>query len=106
MGAKDTVKFKCTCGQADIEELSHSHTCRAYNKGKVIQAEISFKAGIEFAETAIQNQLLEVVEASKKVGIREVVEWITEHHPYLSFLYTDEWQDQLKAWGVKVDHEG
>ena len=30
------------------------------------QAKISFKAGIGFAETAIKNQLLEIIEASKK----------------------------------------
>ncbi|MBA7581210.1 hypothetical protein ES708_23112 [subsurface metagenome] len=76
MEAKDTV----------IHLDKAIDTYSSYRKALEAQAEISFKAGIEFAEMAIQHQLLEVVEASKKAGIREVVEKVSRIHSSTSDL--------------------
>lgn len=74
------------------------------------QAEISFKAGMDFVERATGNQLLEIAEASKKVGRWEVVRWIKEHIEradsdaidvqYTLVVSEREWQAKLKEWGM------
>lgn len=106
MEAKDTVIFKCMCASYDFEpfyspwdkehkELHHCYECDAYNEGKLIQAEISFKAGRESILDEAFNKI-EVIEQSQKflkgklndvelaiqqarlAGIKEVVDWLQE----------------------------
>ncbi len=64
-----------------------------------LQAEISFKVGktAGVAESLIPS--LKAIEASRKAGQEEVVEWI-KLHPNVPFYDTDEWQSQLKKWGL------
>ena len=86
----DTAKQ--ICGDVALEELE-------------AQAEISFKAGIVFSERAIQNQLLDVIEASKKAGIGEVMEFADgwcPHHFKGRFCELC-WQAQRKLWGINED---
>lgn len=109
MEAKDTVMSQ------NLINTWSGHSRQALCKA---QAEISFRAGIEFAEMAIQHQLLEVVEASKKAGRREVVEFVDDliigidnckfeerldgdKGCIVLDLNENQWQAQKKKWGIK-----
>ena len=69
------------------------------------QAEISFRAGYE--QVWKDGVIQEVFNRGKKVGIKEVVEWVEEHRWKSVFLTGDvllgveEWQAKLKEWGIK-----
>ena len=109
MEAKDTViKPKqadmircCNCG---------SEFVILYDKMRLEQAEISFKAGKE----SLAEGISEIMEQSKQAGIKEVVEWmkskmeLTRCDPdtmayFNDYVWVDydEWKAQLKEWGIK-----
>ena len=81
--AKDTV-MKTVRMKIDGEFRDADIKCLGVNMPTMLetQAEISFKA-----------------------GIKEVVEWITEHnssaHNAIVFIPTNEWQSGLKEWGIE-----
>ena len=98
MEAKDTVmttedvlaKLRELSDDKWLEVLSYMHTYE-----RTLQAEISFKAGVEHGLViAKKNYLL-----GKGHGIREVVEWI-RLHPNVPFYRGEEWQAQKKEWGI------
>ena len=75
MEAKDTV-MRVADIPVGMPTRTYIFSPEELRRELLLQAEISFKAGVDFAEAAIKNQLLEIIEASKKAGIREVVEWV------------------------------
>ena len=70
------------------------------------QAEISFKAGEEYAKEGHEAiSYLEGYQIGKKVGIREVVEYIEEliigwDCAAAIDIRKEDWQEQLKEWGI------
>ena len=71
------------------------------------QAEISFKIGktAGVAESLIPS--LKAIEASRKAGIKEVVEWVKTHsfesegNKWAVSLWDKEWQAKVKEWGIE-----
>lgn len=133
MEAKETVMNKGQIqeaiiqGRADLPAYgsgSAEHWQAEYKAVAQAQAEISFKAG-EHKQKLICSQcpnagsclntegcLEEIesgLEAIKKAGIREVVEWLEGEFvkatgdlvkPY-RFINEDGWQAKLKEWGIE-----
>ncbi len=92
MKAKDTIVV-CMSGGERIEGCS----VRCH----LAQAEISFKAGYK---EALEGAVLEGgYESVKRVGIREVVEWIKRANKSGDFYYSfdqAELEAQIKEWGI------
>ena len=86
MEAKDTriLKHKDTFTNLDMDE----QTLFSFKVGKT--------AGV--AESLMPS--LKAIEASRKAGRREVVEWIHTWHRDVEDMI--EWQAQLKDWDIKV----
>lgn len=64
------------------------------------QAEISFKVGEEYGIGQHYDREIFCYNKGKKAGIREAVEWIDKHQPYMAFYCKEEWQAKLKEWGI------
>ena len=96
MKAKDTVmtyKQRAECSHNPTQELREVAMCEA-------QAEISFKIGKTAGVAESLRPALKAIDDSRKAGIREVVEWLREHNGRPDHIL-DEWQAQLKEWGIK-----
>ena len=117
MEAKDTVM-----SPADMKRIASKLTdgFRHYllpDEAAEAQAEISFKAGqkeereksygdiADIVAKVMVNYLKPIMEKAKKVGIREVVEWVNERQklgylsPHCGFGLL--WQAKLKEWGIE-----
>ena len=101
MEAKDTV--------IQLTEIRTAYPANDVSKAQMIadqrkvseQAEISFKAGYQACAEKMSSVLPKKFAQAKKAGIKEVVDWI-EHHGG-SFAEENEWEAQLKEWGIKED---
>ena len=60
------------------------------------QAEISFKAG--YQQALQEHEWDDNYYLGKTAGIKEVVDWIQKHQPYMAFHCNKDWQSQLKEW--------
>lgn len=80
MNWEDTVMSREELTKVNDTMAPEARYGDVFEKIAVRQAEITwppaFKAGQEFAEKAIQNQLLEIIEASKKAGMKELMQEI------------------------------
>ena len=116
MEARDTVNHNCICAPfKDMNGSSvHLDRCWSYNIGRLVQAEITWKARdseIEEARKAGYDEAIkrhgQYSEDSLILGRKEVVEWIENHtHPMNTNMYgislgRDAWQARLKEWGIK-----
>ena len=99
MEAKDTVIHECICGRYDFvpfyspwdvnnTQLNHCYECDAYHDGKLSQAEISFKAGIE----KVVERLVARVNTLAKTR------WTVEAHRE---QILEELRAELKEWGIE-----
>ena len=61
-----------------------------------MQAEISFKAG--YQQALQEHEWDDNYYLGKKAGIKEVVDWIQKHLPYMAIHCAKDWQSQLKEW--------
>ncbi len=108
MEAKDTVMTP-----QQIKELKSKKWCSpARNYDYTVeelmvaeaQAEVSFKAGYEQAKKEDLITTNDLVADSRKAGIKEVVEWIKNHNAQPDEIL-DDWQAQLKVWGIEVKND-
>jgi len=54
----------------------------------------------------MEVSLSDIYEMGELVGIKKVVEWLGNHGGVMEFInmhYDEEWQAQLKDWGVAID---
>ena len=118
MKASDTVMPFSQIEAIDLKNAESNFTDALYDVARE-QAEISFKAGIEEAQNRLRSQ--EVLRITKEAlaeqgldGIKEVVEWISEHSQleqcdpdvmqyFTTYRWVDEygWQSKLKEWGIE-----
>ena len=122
MEAEDTV-----VSREQIQEFIRLHkdeilsTPDAWKEERMIaeaQAEISFKAGydeaVRFTHRQFDANLPEIMEQSRLLGMREVVEWLNQNclgcqsntpcnrNEYLGF-HKPSWQAKLKEWGINAN---
>lgn len=71
------------------------------------QAQISFKAGIEFAlsQEGVRASLDSIIQKERLEGRKEVVEWIRAMNISLDIddhvaVEGDSWNSQLRKWGI------
>lgn len=85
---------------------SHLHLVSSYDAVAQAQAEISFKAGYETAEGELGKCYAPTFRDGKKVGIKEVVEYLsTKREGGYNFcvkISWDDWNAKLKKWGIDV----
>ena len=110
MEAKDTVMTeddlcRLICSEHRANTLEGKNCdgldCNQCQLGK--QAQISFKVGktAGVAESLIIS--LKAIEASRKAGIGEVVEWLKDSRANGDFVLdfeSDWWLNRLKEWGI------
>jgi len=93
MKAEDTVM-----SEEGFKEVVHSRGV-GYKYLCEAQAEISFKAGYkQGVEDANKCGRID-----RQLGIKEVVDWLRWHGGLMEWLimhHEEEWQSQLKEWGL------
>ena len=101
MEAKDTVM---NLNQLTEEEEKHLPDMASFHNIAKAQAEISFKMGATQAIAKTIKPANELYHKAKQEGIKEVVEWVKKNgYDYFGDTVLDEqeWQTQLKDWGIK-----
>ncbi len=95
MEAKDTV-IKLF-GKYLVNEAGFKSTLRVDQDVAKAQAEISFKIGKTAGVAESLIPALKAIEASRKAGRREVMEWMQlEGHT------ADDFEAKLKEWGIEL----
>ena len=65
------------------------------------QAEVSFRIGKTLSVAETMELSLKAMEDMKKAGLKEVVDWVEKHKPFMAFHCDKDWQAKLKEWGIE-----
>jgi len=108
MEAKDTVITRFDLVQKYGSDVEGEYYDKVLKPQLEVQAKISFEAGISSMFPLILQYFQTISDYHYKIGISEVVEWINNNTlpagqyglPLCSRFFLDDWQKQLKEWGV------